>query len=50
MEDEEEEDVCEKYKLTDFKKLATLGVGGFGRVDLVSVNLSQSTEVKSVIY
>ena len=25
----------ESYKLTDFAKVATLGVGGFGRVDLV---------------
>jgi len=43
MEDEEEEDVCEKYKLTDFKKLATLGVGGFGRVDLVKHRASGHT-------
>lgn len=40
---EEEKKRYDTYKLTDFNRVATLGVGGFGRVDLVQHRTTKET-------
>lgn len=42
-EQDEERQKFDSFKLTDFKRIATLGVGGFGRVDLVKHRMGGQT-------